>query len=118
MTKETLKQVGRHLMESAITPNGFSDKFNELRRLKTCIQNEIVEMLSSDEQRDIMLSVRNEATISKLIMIGKRHYVQNQSEERLYMVAMSVGTIIKEYGWGTSFVTDDGLYGLALRIIS
>lgn len=51
-------------------------------------------------------------------MIGKRYYAQNPSEEMVYMVALSVGTIIKEYGWGTYFVMEDGLYELARRIIS
>lgn len=104
-------------MACAITPNGFSDKFNELRRIKTGIQNDILDVLLPDEQMDIVNSVKNEAVISKLVMIGKRYYTQNPSEERGYMVAMSVGTIIKEYGWGTYYVIEDGLYDLVIRIL-
>ena len=33
-----------------------------------------------------------------------------------YCAAMAVGTIIKEYEWGTQYLTPDGLYELATRI--
>ena len=105
-------------MANAITPNGFSSKFNELREIKTNIKNDIIYSLSPNEQMDIVNSIKNETVISKLIMIGKRYNAQNPSEEMVYMVALSVGTIIKEYGWGTYFVMEDGLYELARRIIS
>ncbi len=118
MTKESFTQIGKQLLATAITPNGFSDKFNELRRIKTNIQNEIADILTPKEQQDVMLSVKNETTINKLIIIGKRYYNQNPTDERAYMIAMSIGTIIKEYGWGIEYTIGDGLYNLGLKISS
>ena len=95
-----------------------SDRANCSPDVMENIKNDIIYSLSPNEQMDIVNSIKNETVISKLIMIGKRYYAQNPSEEMVYMVALSVGTIIKEYGWGTYFVMEDGLYELARRIIS
>ena len=49
-------------------------------------------------------------------ILGKKIYNQNPTEEKVYMIAMSIGTIIKEYGWGNDYVTNEGIYRLANRI--
>lgn len=62
-----------------------------------------------------MFSTRNNETIEKLILIGKNCYNQNPIDERAYMVAMSIGTIIKEYGWGSTYVSGEGLHKLVCK---
>lgn len=117
ITKERLEQIGRNIMATAITPSGYSSKFNELRAIKTYLQETIINQLSPKEMQDIVFSTRNNDIIEKLILIGKNCYNQNTTDERLYMVAMSIGTIIKEYGWGTEFVSGEGLCRIANKII-
>lgn len=117
ITKERLEQIGRNIMATAITSSGYSSKFNELRTIKTYLQETIINQLSPKEMQDIVLSTRNNDIIEKLILIVKNCYNQNPTDERLYMVAMSIGTIIKEYGWGTEFVSGEGLCRIANKII-
>ena len=63
--------------------------------------------------QDVVLSRKNENTIRKLIQIGQKCYNENPTEERAYMIAMSIGTIIKEYGWGVDYISGSGLCQLA-----
>lgn len=116
ITKEKLEQIGKSIMANAITNTGFSSQFNELRNIKTILQNQITDQLSLQEMQDVVLSKKNENTIDKLVILGKKIYNQNPTEEKVYMIAMSIGTIIKEYGWGNDYVTNEGIYRLANRI--
>lgn len=117
ITKDRLEKIGKSIMANAITSIGFSSQFNELRNIKTIIQNQVMEQLSPQEMQDILFSKKNESTIEKLVILGKSIYNQNPSEEKIYMTAMAIGTIIKEYGWGNDYVTGEGIYKLANRII-
>lgn len=117
ITKDRLKQIGKSILSNAVTSTGFSPKFNELRNIKTILQNQITDQLSPQELQDIVLSKKNEKTIEKLVVLGKRIYNQTPTEEKAYMIAMSIGTIIKEYEWGNDYVTDEGIYRLANRIV-
>lgn len=33
------------------------------------------------------------------------------------MISLSIGTIIKEYDWGTEYLQEDGLFNLAKQIM-
>lgn len=117
ITIDKLKQIEKTIMATAITTSGFSSKFNELRNIKSRIQKQVNDLLSPQEMQDVMLSRKNENTIKRLIHIGKKCYNENPNEERAYMVAMSIGTIIKEYGWGADYINGSGLCQLANKII-
>ena len=117
ITIEKLKQIEKSIMATAITATGFSSKFNELRSIKSHIQKQVSDLLSPQEMQDVVLSRKNENTIKKLIQIGQKCYNENPTEERAYMIAMSIGTIIKEYGWGVDYISGSGLCQLSNKII-
>ena len=119
ITADSLEQIGKRLLANAVTRGGFSAEFNELRILKTKIQNEATNVINSPQElQDILLSRKNECVIEKLVRIGKKYYRENATDVRAYMVSMAVGTIIKEYGWGNDYVNKNGLFELAKKIIS
>lgn len=117
ITKERLEQISKSIMATAITNSGFSAQFNELRGIKTYMQNQIADEWSEQETFDVVFSRRNEGAIEKLIALGKRLYGQAPTEERAFMIAMSIGTIVKEYGWGMDLVSGDGFCNLVNRIL-
>lgn len=117
ITIDKLKQIEKTIMATAITASGFSPRFNELRNIKSYIQEQVSNQLSPQEIQDVILSRKNENTIKRLIQTGQRCYNENPNEERAYMVAMSIGTIIKEYGWGVDYISGSGLCQLANKII-
>lgn len=116
ITKERLAQIGKSIMSNAFTSTGFSSQFNELRNIKVTIQTQITDRLSQEELYDIALSKKNDNVIAKLIAIGKDLYNQKPSDESAYMIATSIGTIIKEYEWGGYYMSGDGLYELVNEI--
>ena len=116
ITKERLSQIGKSIMSNAFTTTGYSSLFNEFRNIKVTIQTRITDRLSQDELYDIALSRKNDDVIKKLITIGKELYIQNPSDEKAYMIAVSITTIIKEYEWESYYMSGDGLYELVNEI--
>lgn len=116
ITKDRLAQIGKYIMDNAFTTTGYSSLFNEFRNIKVTIQTRINDRLSQDELYDIAFSRKNDDVIKKLITIGKELYIQNPSDEKAYMIAVSITTIIKEYEWGSFYMSGDGLYELVNEI--
>lgn len=116
ITKDRIAQIGKSIMNNAFTSTGFSSQFNELRNIKVIIQTQITDRLSQKELCDIALSKKNDDVIEKLIAIGKVLYIQNPSDEKAYMIAVAIATIIKEYEWGSYYLSGDGLYELVNKI--
>ena len=87
---------------------------NEITTFKKIIEEQ--NKLSQKELYDIALSKKNDTVIEKLIAIGKALYIQNPSDEKAYMIAISIATIIKEYEWGSYYLSGDGLYELVNKI--
>lgn len=85
---------------------------------KEHIQRAIIPLLSPQELSDIRDSRLNKNVIRKLAELGKKHYCnpQDQSDAILYCICLSIGTIIKEYGWGTKYISQDGMCELASLI--
>lgn len=83
---------------------------------KTSIQNEIVEQLTQQELMDIALSIKNETVINKLAKLAATYYKESQNNETLFCLSMTLATIIKEYEWGTNYLSADGICGLAQKI--
>jgi hypothetical protein len=117
ITKDRIAQIGKSIMNNAFTSTGFSSQFNELRNIKVIIQTQITDRLSQKELCDIALSKKNDDVIEKLIAIGKVLYIQNPSDEKAYMIAVAIATIIKEYEWGSYYLAGDGLYELVNKIV-
>lgn len=118
ITKERLSQIGKSIMSNAFTSTGFSSQFNEFRNIKITIQTKITDRLSQEELYDVALSKKNDNVIEKLISIGKELYNQRPSDENAYMIAVSISTIIREYGWESNLQTDDVVYELVNEIVA
>ncbi len=84
--------------------------------IKTNLQNAIVNCLTQEELADIWRSNLNEGVIEKLILLARHYYKEDPTDETLYVLALSIGTIIKEYEWGTYYITKDGIQELHDRI--
>lgn len=83
---------------------------------KTSIQNEIVSLLNQRELLDIKYSVKNETVINKLTKLSATYYKESPNDETLFCLSMTVATIIKEYEWGTDYLSADGICELAQKI--
>lgn len=75
-------------------------------------------MTTSEELEDIYKSKPNEVIIDKLCKLAHKEWKLSFSCESLYCLAIAIGTIIKEYGWGTQYLLGEGNYTLAQRIVS
>lgn len=117
ITKERLEQIGKSIMTNAVTATGFSPQFNKMRNIKSNIQIQITEQMSFDELQDVAISKKNNNVIEKLVTIGKKIYSQNPTDENAYMIAVSIGTIIKEYGWDNDYIAGEKLYVLVNKIV-
>ena len=84
--------------------------------IKTHLQNAIVNCLTQEELVDIWNSRLNESVIEKLILLARPYYKEDPTNETLYVLALSIGTIIKEYEWGTYYISKDGMQELQERI--
>jgi|GEM_PF-2526666 hypothetical protein len=85
---------------------------------KTQLQNSLKEILTQSEINSIKFSVIDQGVIDKLVSLAKPIYAQNRDNQTLYSLSMSIGTILKEFEWGTDFVSSKRLYELAKRIFN
>ena len=86
--------------------------------IKTNLQNAIVDCLTQEELYDIWGSNLNDDVIEKLILLARPYYNEDPTNETLYVLALSIGTIIKEYEWGTYYISRNGMQELQDRIKS
>lgn len=84
--------------------------------IKTNLQNAIVECLTQEELSDIRNSHLNENVIEKLILLGRPYYKESPTNETLDALALSIGTIIKEYEWGLYYLGKTGIQEIKDRI--
>lgn len=84
--------------------------------IKTNLQNAIKECLTQEELLDIWSSNLNENVIEKLVLLARPYYKEEPTDETLYALALSIGTIIKEYEWGTYYISKNGMQELQDRI--
>ncbi len=110
ITKQEFEKAGHEVMQNITLV------FPKMINYKKSIQTAILGHLTSSEMYDIRDSKLNEGVIAKLAILGAEHFKLIPNVQTLYCVSMAVGTIIKEYGWGTTYVTFPGLYELANKI--
>lgn len=82
---------------------------------KTYLQRNVLDIATCKELEDVKSGTFNGSLMTKLIILAKSRW-QSGSTEDLYCLAMSVATIVKEYDWGTQYLSEDGLYSLAMQI--
>ena len=83
---------------------------------KKYVQEKVIDIATSKELEDIRDCRINQGLIDKLTKLAKQAMLSSRDTQSFYCTAMAVGTIIKEYEWGTQYLTPDGLYELATRI--
>ena len=96
--------------------NLISENFLKAIQYKKIIQEAVIEELTPAEIDDIRYSRLNETVINKLVDIAKQIYRQDHNMAALSCLSMAVGTIIKEYEWGTAYATSEGIVRLAQKI--
>ena len=90
-----------------------------IMQFKSFIQRAVIPLLSANELQDIKDCCLNRQVIDKLVYIGIGQYKKNaeQSDEVLYCLCMAIGTIIKEYDWGTEYIQQSGMCALAEKCV-
>lgn len=84
--------------------------------IKTNLQNAIINCLTQEELSDISMSKLNENVIDKLILLSRPYYKEDPTNDTLEAIALSIGTIIKEYEWGLYYLSNKGIQELQDRI--
>lgn len=95
----------------------FMAYFTQMAGFKSYVQTAVLAVLTPAELSDVAISRLNQDVIDKLSHIAYGAWLRsNPSASNLYCAAMAVATIIKEYEWGTQYLTGDGLWDIACRI--
>lgn len=110
ITSEQFSKAGQEVAANITTV------FPRMINYKKAIQTAIIDRLTTSEMHNIQDSIVNEDVINKLSVLGAEHFKLIPDAQTLYCVSMAIGTIIKEYGWGATYVTSPGLYELATKI--
>ena len=94
----------------------FMAAFPKMINYKKYVQVKVLEIATQKELEDVRDCRINQGMIDKLVKLCKTAMGGASDAQSAYCAAMAVGTIIKEYEWGTQYLTPDGLYELATRI--
>lgn len=108
------KQEFDNVAKGAI-PN-FNVVFPKMVSYKNYIQREILNLATRQELEDIRDCRINQGMVNKLASLAKREWQLCGDAQSLYCAAMAVATIIKEYDWGTAYLTSEGLWNMASKI--
>lgn len=95
--------------------NKLSSALPKMIDYKTYIQRNVLDVATSEELADVSNEIFNPYLLNKLILLAKSKWQSGASED-LYCLSMAIATIIKEYGWGTEYLNNEGLYRLAVQI--
>ncbi len=85
-------------------------------KYKQSLQTKVLDIATQEELLYVAASQINQGLINKLVHLAHKEWIEEGDAASLYCVAMSVGTIIKEFDWGTYYISPEGLYELATRI--
>ena len=97
--------------------NVSAEMFFMMITYKTQLQNSLKRILTQSEINSIRLSVIDQGVTDKLVSLAKPIYDQRKDDQTLYSLAMSIGTILKEFEWGEKFISPNKLYELSKRIV-
>lgn len=90
----------------------------EMISFKKRFQVEVLDLATHEELENVRDSIYTQSMVDKLVNLAYRMWKDKTNHTSLYCAAMAVGTIIKEYEWGTKWITPDGLYELASQIVN
>ena len=96
--------------------NNFMSALPKMINYKKYVQVKVLDMATRKELEDVRDCRINQGMIDKLVKLCKTAMCGANDTQSAYCAAMAVGIIIKEYEWGTQYLTPDGLYELATRI--
>lgn len=94
----------------------FMSALPKMINYKKYIQVKVLDIATRKELEDVRDCRINQGMIDKLVKLCKSAMCGANDTQSAYCAAMAVGTIIKEYEWGTQYLTPEGLYELAIRI--
>lgn len=87
-------------------------------KYKNHIQRRIILLANQQELNDVKDCRFNMNMVNKLAFIGQ--YLFKSSDDKsdaiLYCICLVIGTIIKEYDWGTKYIQQDGMCEIAAKI--
>ncbi|MCE9400132.1 hypothetical protein K0H32_07990 [Bacteroides fragilis] len=109
ITIQQFTEIGNQLLTSPTT-------FLSMIEYKSAIQREIIPLLTEGEMADIASSIENKQVVNKLARLATARFRISSDDITLYCLSLSIGTIIKEYGWGNYYATSSGCYELAKMI--
>ena len=115
------KMLSRDEFESAgnNVKSSFLNFLPKMSAYKKHIQTAVLAVATQQELYDVRNSIFSQSLFCKLINIAQHVWAKDSKDiEYLYCAAMAVGTIIKEYEWGTQYVMPNGLYEIANQIWS
>ncbi|WP_278707341.1 hypothetical protein [Bacteroides intestinalis] len=115
-----------NILTDMVTQSDFSNVAESIRgnlssalpkmiEYKTYLQRNVLDVATCNELDDVKNGIVNGSLMTKLIILAKSRW-QSGATVDLYCLAMSVATIIKEYDWGTEYLSDKGLFSLAMQI--
>ena len=90
--------------------------FPKMIAYKSYIQRAVLAITTQKELEDIRDCRINQGLIDKLVRLASQEWKLSGDIKSLYCAAMAVGTILKEYEWGTQWIVGEGLYEIAQRI--
>lgn len=110
ITKQDFNLAGQRVLSD------LSSGLPKMMSYKSSIQRAVLNRLTNKEMEDIRDSRINQEVIDKLCNLAKGEWRNSGDAFSLYCAAMAVGTIVKEYEWGTQYVAGEGLWEIANRI--
>lgn len=110
ITKQEFDSVSKDAISN------FNVVFPKMVNYKNYIQREILNLATRQELEDVRDCRINYGMVNKLACLAKGEWQICGDALSLYSAAMAVATIIKEYDWGTAYLTGDGLWSMALKI--
>lgn len=106
ITLQQFTEIGNQLLANPTT-------LLSMVEYKSLLQREIIPLLTDKEVNDIANSIENKQVINKLVKLAAARCWIFSDDITLYCLSLSIGTILKEYGWGTYYTTSLGCYELA-----
>ncbi len=113
LSRDEFESAGNNVKSS------FLNFLPKMSAYKKHIQTAVLAVATQQELYDVRDSIFSQSLFCKLINIAQHVWAKDSKDiEYLYCAAMAVGTIIKEYEWGTQYVMPNGLYEIANQIWS
>lgn len=89
----------------------------EMIAYKKTIQVAVLDIATAQELFNVRDCIYTQSLVDKLINLARNMWIDKKGDNKsLFCAAMAVGTIIKEYEWGTRWAASEGVYEIASQI--